>query len=101
MTHKPVKAVDMRATMPQTAAWVTDKRAAWGVEHVGQCIRQGMAGVPGHFYAMEAGHVVGTPWPAGTQVDEYQRMAVLTGCAFAGFMREPAPLAEGGAHAAH
>ena len=101
MTSQQAKPASMRTAMPKTAEWVARMRAQWGKDHVDHCMRQAMDGQPGWFYAIEAGHVVGTPWGAGTPMDEYQRMAVLCGSDFAGFMREPTPVAEGGAHAAH
>ncbi len=100
------KPASLRESMPQTAEWVDRKRAEWGKAHVNDCVRRAIAGEPGYFYAIEGGNVLGTPWPAGTAVDggppvaqrpgarklsvhEVQRMAVLCGASFAGFMREP------------
>lgn len=102
----------MRDAMPLTADWVDKKRAEWGRDHVNDCVRRAMAGEPGYFYAIEGGHVLGTPWPVGAAVEgsplppgqvkgrsvvEWQRAAVLCGAAFAGFMREPGQGGERGA----
>lgn len=54
--------VDLRTQMPKTAQTVARWRAEWGDNHVTETIRRGMRGEPGHFYAVEAGHVVGTPF---------------------------------------
>lgn len=86
---QPSKRVDMRTSMPATAEWVTQKRAEWGTEHVNACIRRALAGEAGEFYAVEAGHVLGVPFPATHPMAEVQNYAVLCGVAFAGFMREP------------
>ena len=79
----------LRDSMPETAAFVDAKRKQFGAEFVNGCIKQALAGVPGRFYALESGHVLGTPFPATDPIDTYQRMAVLTGCKFAAFMAEP------------
>lgn len=103
----------MRDAMPKTAEWVDKRRAEWGRDHVNDCVRRAMGGEPGYFYAMEAGHVLGTPWPAGAAVEglpipperakghtvaEWQRAAVLLGVAFAAFMREPGQGGDSGTH---
>lgn len=90
------KRVDMRASMPETAEWIERKRSELGREHVNDCIRRAMAGEPGHFYAMENGHVLGVPFPSVHPMAEMQDYAVLCGVTFAGFMREP-----GDTHGAH
>jgi hypothetical protein len=48
--------------MPQVAAMVKAKREQWGDAHVTRCIQQGLAGVPGWFFAREGAVMVGTPW---------------------------------------
>lgn len=103
----------MRDAMPLTADWVDKKRAEWGRDHVNDCVRRAMAGEPGYFYAIEAGHVLGTPWPVGAAVEgspfpvqqvkgrtvqEWQRAAVLFGAAFVAFLREPVQGGDSGAH---
>lgn len=62
-------------------------------------IRGAIKGQPGLFYAIEAGHVLGTPFPAGHPVSKDQDLAVVTGCTFAVFMAMPA--AAGGDDGAH
>ena len=100
------KPASLRAVMPETADWIDQRRLQWGSEHVDACLRKGLRGEQGYFYAIEAGRVVGTAWPmeaalaglkpgGGQSVAAMQAMAVLCGAAFAAFMREPEA---GGAH---
>lgn len=72
-----------------TAEWVDRKRTEYGAAYVNDRIKRAVAGEPGLFYAMEAGHVLGTPWPADSVVGGDQRFAVMMGCSFAGFIAEP------------
>ncbi|GEM_PF-1357559 len=88
--NQPAKQPDMRERMPMTAQWIATKRLEWGREHVDACLRRATAKKePGFFYAMEAGQVAGTPFPASDPVSEWQQYAVLNGCDFAVFMRKP------------
>lgn len=77
--------------MPETAAFVDSKRSEYGAEFVNACIKQALAGQPGRFYAMENGHVLGTPYPPSHPIDQDQRFALFTGCNFAAFIAEPTP----------
>lgn len=93
----------MRIAMPETADFVDRKRVEWGRAHVDDCLKRALAGEPGYFYAIEGGHVLGTPWgiPDGGLSGELcvarlQAMALMMGTTFAGFMREPATAAEPG-----
>ena len=88
--NQPPKRIDMRESMPETTEWVEEKRRALGKDHVNECIRRGMRGEPGFFYAFERGHVLGTPFAAGQAGHDLQGWAVLHGCGFAGFIRESA-----------
>lgn len=88
--NQPAPKVDMRSTMPDTADWIGQKRLDWGRAHVDDCLRRATVDKqPGFFYAMERGHVVGTPFPADHPAAAAQRYAVLNGCAFAVFMLQP------------
>lgn len=87
--NQPAQRVDLRATMPETAKWVDDQRAAMGVDHVNGCIRRAMKGEPGFFYAMEAGRFLGTPFPDTHPIYRDQHMAVTIGCQFAAFIAMP------------
>lgn len=85
--------------MPQTADFVDRKSVQWGRAHVRDCIERALRGEPGFFYALEAGHVRGTPFEDWHPVAAHQRTAVLVGASFAAFMREP-EVAQGGEHGA-
>lgn len=75
--------------MPETARWVDARRAEWGAAHVNTCLRKALAGEPGWFYAMERGHVLGTPFPATSDVHQDQQLGLMLGAAFAAFMARP------------
>ena len=80
---------DLRQQMPETSKWVDRKREELGKAFVNDCIRRAMAGEPGLFYAMERGHVLGTPFPATHPIAMQQDIAVAVGCTFAGFIADP------------
>ena len=90
MTKPASQRVDLRQQMPETALWVDDKRREWGADHVNACIRRSIKGEPGQFYAIEGGHVLGTPFPATHPMCDWQNYAVATACKFAAFRAEPA-----------
>ena len=81
---------NLRTAMPATAKWVQGCRKEYGQAHVDRCIRDGLGGVPGRFYAIEAGHITGTPFEATHPIAEFQGLAVVTGAIFAGFIARPA-----------
>lgn len=83
------KPTNLRGSMPETAVFVDSKRAEYGPAFVNSCVKEAMAGVPGRFYAMENGHVLGTPFPATDPMAQDQNFAVLTGCTFAAFIAMP------------
>lgn len=89
MNQPANKKIDLRKDMPETAAWVDQRRAAWGKQFVNDCIRRALGGEAGLFYALEGGHVLGTPFPPDHPVAELQGQAVLLGTTFAGFIAEP------------
>lgn len=78
-----------------TAEWVDRQRAELGHAHVNDCIKRAVAGEPGLFYAMEGGHVLGTPWPVDTAIADDIKFAVMVGCTFAGFIAEPVGVNKG------
>lgn len=94
--NQPAQREKMRDAMPETAAFVDRKRGEWGAEHVNHCLRQAQAGVPGYFYAIEGGKVLGTPFPEGSDIADWQARAVLWGLKFAAFIAPPE--AKHGAH---
>ncbi len=88
-----MKGIDLKQAMPETAAFVARLRQQHGADWVAKCVADGMhRSVPGRFYAMERGHVVGTPFPANHPMSDMQRLAIATGCTFAAFMAEPEPV---------
>ncbi len=93
--EKMETSADLRLAMPKTAEWVAIQRRTFGNAWVTEQIRRGMAGEPGHFYAIEGGYVVGAPVPA---MVDWQQYAVVTGCPFAGFIATPPEGAPDGAH---
>lgn len=69
--------MNLRAEMPETAAFIDALREAFGAEGINANIKKGMAGVPGYFHAKEAGHEVGTPMPpAGREVSGAQMVII-------------------------
>jgi hypothetical protein len=84
-----IKPVNLRLEMPETAVFVDSKRSEYGPSFVNDCIKSALAGKPGRFYAMENGHVLGTPFPATHPINQAQNFAVLTGCTFAAFIAQP------------
>lgn len=87
--NQPAQRSDMRLHMPNTARFVDAKRAEWGADHVNACLKRAMAGEPGEFYAIEKGQIIGTPFPAGSEIFEWQAQAILWGSDYAAFMRTP------------
>ena len=82
------KAGSLREVMPKTAEWVDRMRAEHGREYVNDCIGRALKGEPGVFYAIEAGQVLGTPFPP-ERIGNWQNLALVWGCTFAGFLRRP------------
>ncbi len=92
---QPAKA-DMRTAMPGVADWIARRRLEWGKAHVDLCLRRGtVEKVPGFFFALERGNVVGTPFPADHPVAQWQQYAVLFDTTFAVFMKQPEGVADG------
>ena len=87
---QPAAKVDLRQHMPETAKWVDKKREELGAKFVNGCIRRALNGEPGFFYALERGHVLGTPFPATHPIAKDQHFAITMGCTFAGFIASPA-----------
>jgi hypothetical protein len=67
--------------MPATTAMVRDYRRTLGDAHVTECVRRGLAGEPGYFFAREGTLAVGTAWGADPDI-----LSLFTaqgqGCAF-------------------
>lgn len=80
---------DLKSQMPTVATIVQERRQAWGDAHVNRCIKEGLKGRPNRFYAIEAGHIVGTPFDATTDLHHAAKLAAIVGGAFVA-MQEPA-----------
>lgn len=75
--------------MPLTHGWLNEQRERFGRQHVNNAVRAGLAGERNQFYAVEAGHVLGTPfdWTDGGLF--IISMSVLTGAKFVAGIRDP------------
>lgn len=93
--------VPLKDLMPATAQWVREQRKLYGDAWVSDCIRRAKAGEPGLFYAMEAGHVVGTPFPASHPFGDVQNRAVVLATNFAGFIAQPSKRLHKDGHGTH
>jgi hypothetical protein len=83
----------LRDQMPNTAKFIDAKRAEYGKPYVDDLVRraigrEGANGEPGLFYAIENGHVLGTPF-AQPEIDYWQRYAVVNGAKYAAFIQPP------------
>ena len=82
--------------MPRVWEGIEAKKGEWGAQHVAECIRRGMAGEPGWFYAFERGHVVGTPFTGDPELLTYIGLAAAIGGRHVLVMRPPAANDKGG-----
>ena len=72
---------EIKRHMPMTYAAIKDKAAVNGPAAF-RFVRQGVAGQPNRFYAVEAGRVVGTPFDLPGVSDEVARIVVQFGVSF-------------------
>lgn len=73
----------IKNSMPNVYATIQAKAESIGGEAFA-LVRRGLAGEPGCFYALEAGHVVGRPFGADDpRMHELARFLVRFGCAHA------------------
>lgn len=82
MEPKAARLALIRDAMPGVARNIADKRRALGDAHVSECIKRGLAGEPGWFFAREG--AIGTPWDdpvlanfAALQITASQALVVL------------------------
>lgn len=73
--------------MPATTAMVRDYRRELGDQHVSDCVRRGLAGESGFFFAREGPLAVGTPW--GSDDPELLRLFAMQGQGGAFVMLRP------------
>lgn len=76
--------------MPGVARLVAERRARMGDAHVTECVRRGLAGEPGWFFAREGPIAVGTPWDDGEGVLRDFAAAHIAATQALVVMREPA-----------
>lgn len=67
--------------MPDTYKAIVEKAGVIGNEAY-RLVRQGLAGKPNKFYAVERGRVAGTPFDLPGVSDEVARIIVQYGCTF-------------------
>lgn len=79
----------IREAMPGVTRIVADKRKALGDAWVTQCIKRGLAGEPGFFFAREGGLAIGTPWPTDDPVLANWAAAAVTATQAVVLIREP------------
>lgn len=72
---------EIKRHMPMTYAAIKDKAAVIGPTAF-RHVRQGVAGQPNRFYAVEAGRVVGTPFDLPGVTDEVARIVLQFGVSF-------------------
>jgi hypothetical protein len=71
----------IKARMPQTYAAIKGKAESIGNDAY-RFVRAGLRGEPNCFYAIEAGHVMGTPFDLPDVHAELARVIVQFGCRF-------------------
>lgn len=79
----------MSTEMPETSRWIVEQRKAHGSAYVDTCIRAAMKGERNQFYAVEGGHVLGTPFDWTDRGLFVVSMSVLTGGKFIAAFRDP------------
>ncbi|QHI99348.1 hypothetical protein GT347_16005 [Xylophilus rhododendri] len=87
---QPAKQVNMREAMPRTAKWVAEMRERHGAQYIDRCIRAALAGERNQFYAVEGGHVVGTPFDWSETLRFLVTMSIVSGGPYVAAMRDPA-----------
>jgi hypothetical protein len=85
---------DLKKAMPKVAGIVSSMRAQLGKQWVDQCINKAIAGEPDMFYAMERGHIVGTPFSLDVALAEQMRVCFMVGGAGA-VIRQPEGVSNG------
>lgn len=84
MEAKAARLALIRDAMPGVARNIADKRRTLGDAHVTECIKRGLAGEPGWFFAREGAIAIGTPWDdpvlanfAAAQITATQALVIL------------------------
>lgn len=79
----------IRQAMPGVSRIVADKRKVLGDAWVTQCIKRGLAGEPGWFFAREGGIAIGAPFPTDDPLLTNWAAAQVTSTQAVVVMREP------------
>jgi hypothetical protein len=80
----------MRAAMPGVALKIAERRKEWGDEHVTLCLRNGLGGQPGWFFAREGVIAVGTPWDDDPVMMNFAAAQIAAGQVLVCMRRPPA-----------
>lgn len=71
--------MSLKAQMPKVAEMVARMRKEMGADWVDGCIRAGVQGQPDQFFAVERGHIVGTPFSLDVAMAESMRVCFMVG----------------------
>ena len=71
--------MSLKAQMPKVAEMVAKMRKDMGADWVDARIKAAMAGQPDQFFAIEGGHIVGTPFTLDTALAEQMRVCFIVG----------------------
>lgn len=85
----------IKTCMPKTYASIQERARLIGNEAF-TLVRRALRGEPACFYAIEAGHVVGTPFTGHPIMDDVARSIVSFGCTYVCIWPEPVPAAPAG-----
>jgi hypothetical protein len=73
----------LRESMPLTAAWMRQQRGRWKDNaFISDVVKRGIAGERNCFYAVENGHIVGTPFDWTERGSFIVSMSVFSGAKF-------------------
>lgn len=89
----------IKSQMPQTYRAIQSKAGEIGNDAF-KFVRLGIKGQANSFYAVERGHVVGTPFDMPDVQDDMARLVLQFGCTFL-LMWSPAAVVKGAADGAH
>lgn len=78
----------MPSAMPGVAKLIAERRRRLGDAHVTDCIKRGLRGEPGFFFAREGALAVGTPWDGDPVMANFAAASVTSTQALV-IMREP------------
>lgn len=88
---------EIKAHMPETYKAIQAKAVEIGNQAY-VLVRAGLRGEPNRFWAMEAGHVMGTPFNLLDMQEEVAVQMVRWGCAHACIFGQPVAEVQDGAH---